>query len=101
VASLLKIEYFVKFFDLLVLISKFFFSSPAAKMPRTTASGDDAVVGQTVPSTIADPSKGTGTTRPASSSNVSGAENTDVKAMIVRPPPKFGARKLAMTRAST
>ena len=75
-------------------------SSPATKMPRTAASGDDAVVGQTVPSTTTDLSKGTGTTRPASSSNVNGAENTDGKAMIVRPPPKFGARKLAMTRAS-
>ena len=42
-------------------------------MPRTTTSRDNAVVGQTAPSTIADPSKGTGTTRPASSSNASDA----------------------------
>ena len=28
----------------------FYFSSPAAKMPRITASGDDAVMGKTVPS---------------------------------------------------
>ena len=49
-------------------------------MPRTTASRDDAVVGQTVPSTTVDPSKGTGTTQPASSSNVHDAEDTGGKA---------------------
>ena len=69
-------------------------------MPRITASGDDVVVGQTVPSTIADPSKGIGTTREASSSNTSDAENTGGRAVIVRPPPKFGVRKLALTRES-
>ena len=70
-------------------------------MPRTTASGDDAVVGQTVPSTTADPSKGTVTTRPASSSSIGDAGCPGGKAMIVRPPPKFGVRKLALTRAPT
>ena len=70
-------------------------------MPRTTSSGDDAVVGQTVPSTTADPSKGTGTTRQASSSNVSDAKNTGGKAVIMRPPPKFGVRKLSLKKAST
>ena len=39
-------------------------------MPRTSASGDDAVVGQTIPSTTVDSSKGTRTTLPASSSIV-------------------------------
>ena len=39
-------------------------------MPRTAASGDDAVVGQMVPSTIVDLSKGTWTTLPASSSTI-------------------------------
>ena len=39
-------------------------------MPRTSAFGDDAAVGQIVPSTIVDPSKGTGTTFSASSSDV-------------------------------
>ena len=48
----------------------FFFLSPTVKMLRTTASRDDAVVGQTVPSTTVDSSKGTGTTHPASCSNV-------------------------------
>ena len=70
-------------------------------MPRTSAFGDDAVVGQTVPSTTADRSKGTITTRPASSSSIGDARSSGGKAMIVRPPPKFGARKLALTRAPT
>ena len=70
-------------------------------MPWTTASGDDVVVGQIVPSTIVDPSKGIVTTRPASSSSMGDARNSGGKAMIVRPPPKFGARKLALTRAPT
>ena len=70
-------------------------------MPRTTASGDDVVVGQTIPSTIVDPSKGTGTTRPAITFNVHDPGNMGGKAVIVRPPPKFGVRKLALTRAST
>ena len=72
-----------------------------AKMPRTIASGDDVVVGQAVPSIIADPSKGTGTIRPSSSSNVSDAKNTGGRAVIARPPPKLGIRKLALTKAST
>ena len=75
--------------------------SPAAKVPRTLAFGDDAMVGRTVPSTIADPSKGTGTNRPASSSTVDNAGDTGSKAVIVRPTRKFGTRKLALTRAPT
>ena len=70
-------------------------------VPQTTASGDDVVVGQIVPSTIVDPSKGTVTTQPASSSSIGDARCSGGKAMIVRPPPKFGMRKLALTRAST
>ena len=70
-------------------------------MSQTSASGDDVVVGQNVSSTIADPSKGIVTTRPASSSNVSDAGNMSGKAVIIRPPPKFGVRMLAVTRAST
>jgi len=69
-------------------------------MPWTTASGDGTVVGQTVPSTTADPSKGTITTRPASSSSIGDAESSGGQAMIIRPPRKFGIRKLAVTRAS-
>ena len=39
-------------------------------MPRTSASGDDTVVGQTVLSTTVDPSSGIGATHSASSSDV-------------------------------
>ena len=98
--SLLEIEYFAKLVDLPIMIWDLCFSSPMAKMPRTTASGDDAVVGQTVPSTIADLSKGAGTTWAASSSNTSDAINMGGRAIIARPPPKLGIRKLALTRAS-
>ena len=70
-------------------------------MLRTLAPGDDAVVGRTVSSTTADPSKGTGTTQSASSSNVHYAGDTGSKAVIVRPTQKFGTRKLALTRPPT
>ena len=70
-------------------------------MPRTSASGDDAVVGQTIPSTIVDPLKGTGTTLPVSSSNVDIAEDTGKQAVIVRPSRKLGIKALAFKRAPT
>ena len=74
-------------------------------MPRTSASGDDAVVGTKVPSTTADSSKRAGTTQPqksapASSSNVSDAGNTGSSALINKPFPKFTVKKLSMKRAS-
>jgi len=68
-------------------------------MPRTSASGDDAVVGQTVPSTTVDSSKGTGTTHPASSSNVDKAGDAGKQAVIVKPSSKFGVKVLALKRA--
>ena len=68
-------------------------------MPRTSASGDDVVVGQTVPSTTMDPLKGTGTTLLASSSNVDKAGDVGNQAVIVRPPRKFGIKALALKRA--
>ena len=70
-------------------------------MPRTSASGDDAVVGQTIPSTIVDPSKGTGTTLLVSSSNVNNTGDADKQAVIVRPTRKWGVKKLALKRAPT
>ena len=70
-------------------------------MPRTAASGDDAVVGQNVSSTIADPSKGTGTTLPASSSNVDNAGDTGKQAVIVRLTRKVGVKVLSLKRAPT
>ena len=85
--------------DLQILICVFAFSSPATKMPRTSASRDDAVVGQNVPSTTVDPSKGTGTTLPVSSSNVDIARDKSKQAVIVRPSRKLGVKMLAFTRA--
>ena len=74
-------------------------------MPRTIASGDDAVVGTKVPSTAADSSKGTRTTlpqksAPVSSSNISDAGNAGSGALINKPLPRFGIKKLAVIRAS-
>ena len=68
-------------------------------MPQTTASGDDAVVGRTVPSTTVDPSKGSGTTLPASSSNIDNAGDMGKQAVILRSTLKFGTKKLAFKRA--
>ena len=70
-------------------------------MPRTSASGDDTVVGQSVPSTIVDPSKGTGTTFSASSSDVNKAVDAGKQAIITRPTRKLGAKKLSIKRAPT
>ena len=70
-------------------------------MPQISASGDDAVVGQTIPFTMVDPSKGTGTTLPASNSNVDNAGDTGKHAVIVRPTRKFGVKALALKRAPT
>jgi hypothetical protein len=70
-------------------------------MPWTSASGDDAMVRQTIPSTIVDPSKGTETTLLASSSNVDNGRNMGSQVVIVKPTRKFGMRRLALTRAPT
>jgi hypothetical protein len=70
------------------------------KVPRTSASGDDAVVGRTIPSTTVDSSKGTGTTLPASSSNVDKA-GAGKQALIVKPARKFDIKGLALKRAPT
>ena len=70
-------------------------------MPRTSASGDDTVVGQTVPSITVDSSKGTGTTLPASSSNVDKAGDSGKQALIVKHARKFGIKGLALKRAPT
>jgi len=70
-------------------------------MPHTSASGDDAVVGQNVPPTTVNPSNGTGTTLPASSFNVDIAGDTGKQAVIVRPSQKLGVKTLAFKRAPT
>ena len=54
-------------------------------MLRISAFGDDAVVGQIVPSTTVDPLKGTRITHPVSSSNVNNAGNVGKQDIIVWP----------------
>ena len=70
-------------------------------MPWTSASGDDTVVGQSVPSTTVDSSKGTETTLSASSSDVNKAVGAGKQAMIVKPARKFGVKSFALKRAPT
>ena len=70
-------------------------------MPQTSSSRDDAVVGQSAPSTIVDSSKETGTTHPASSSNVDKAGDAGKQALIVKPARKFVIKGLALKRAPT
>ena len=68
-------------------------------MPQTSTFGEDAVVGQTVPSTTVDSSKGTGTTLSASSSDVNKAGDAGKQALVVKPARKFGIKGLALKRA--
>ena len=81
------------------------FLSPTGKMPRTIASGDDAGVGSKVPSTLVDPSKGTGTTlsqktAPAGGSKEGDAGDDGSRALVIGSLPKFSvAKKLSMKRA--
>ena len=70
-------------------------------MPRISASGEDTVVGQPVPSTIVDPSSGTRTTLSASSFDVNIAGETGKQALVVKPARKFGIKGLALRRAPT
>ena len=70
-------------------------------MPRVSSSGDDIVVGQTVPSTTVDPSSGTRTTLSASSFDVNKAGGAGKQAIIVKPARKFGIKGLALKRAPT
>jgi len=70
-------------------------------MPQTSASRDDVVVGQSVPSTTVDPSKGTGTTLSASSFDVNKAGDAGKQALVVKPGRKFGIKGLALKRAPT
>ena len=97
-ASYFTIEYFLVV-DLQVLICVFAFLSPAAEMPRTSASGDDAAVEQTVPSTTVDPSSGIGATHSASSSDVNKTVDAGKLAVIAKPARKFGIKGFALIRA--
>ena len=68
-------------------------------MPWISAFGDDAMVGQTVPSTTVDPSSGTRTTLSASSFDVNIAGEKGKQALVVKPAHKFGIKGLALRRA--
>ena len=68
-------------------------------MPHISVSGDDAMVGQTVPSTIVDPSIWTGATLSASSSDVNKVIDAGKHAIVVKPARKFGVKGLALRRA--
>ena len=68
-------------------------------MPRTSPSGDDTMVGQTVPSTIVDPSSGIGATPSVSSSDVNKTVHAGKLAVIKKPARKFGIKGFTLKRA--
>ena len=68
-------------------------------MPRIVSSGDDIVVGQTVPSTIVDPSSGIRATHSASSFDINKTVDAGKLAMIAKPARKFGIKEFALIRA--
>ena len=68
-------------------------------MPRTSPSGDDTVVGQTVPSTTMDPSSGIGATHSASTSDINKTIDAGKLAMIAKPARKFGIKGFSLIRA--
>ena len=90
---MVEIEYFVQSYRFAFLDFVFAFSSLAAKMSRTS-SGDDTVVGKTVPSTTVDSSKGTGTTPSASCSDVNKAIDAGKQAIVVKLPVSLASRVL-------
>ena len=70
-----------------------------AKMPRTSPSGDDTAVGQTIPSTTVDPSSGIGATHSMSSSDVNITGDAGKLAVITKPARKFGIKGFTLIRA--
>jgi len=68
-------------------------------MPRIVSSGDDIVVGQTVPSTTVDPSSGIGATHSVSSSDINKTIDVGKLAMITKPARKFGIKGFTLIRA--
>ena len=68
-------------------------------MPQIVSSGDDIVVGQTVPSNTVDPSSGIGDTHLASSSDINKTVDAGKLAMIAKPARKFGIKEFALIRA--
>ena len=68
-------------------------------MPRTSSSGDDTAVGQTIPSTTLDPSSWIGATPSASSSDVDKTIDAGKLAVIAKLARKFGIKEFALIRA--
>ena len=68
-------------------------------MPWISASGDDSVVEQTVPSTTVDPSSGIGATPSASNSEVDKTVDAGKLAVITKPARKFVIKGFALMRA--
>ena len=68
-------------------------------MPWTSASGDDAAVEQTVPSTTVDPSSGIGATHSVSSSDVNKTVDAGKLAVIAKPAIKFCIKGFDLIRA--
>ena len=77
----------------------FLLFSVRPKVPRTSASGDDAAVEQTVPSTTVDPSSGIGATHSASNFDINKTIDAGKLAMIAKPTRKFGIKEFALIRA--
>ena len=67
-------------------------------MPRTSSTGDDTAVVQTVPSTTVDPSSGIGATPSASSSDINKTVDAGKLAVIIKPAHKFGIKGFALIR---
>ena len=68
-------------------------------MPRIILSGDDIVVGQTVPSATVDPSSGIGATPSASSSDADKTIDAGKLDVITKPARKIGIKEFALIRA--
>ena len=68
-------------------------------MPWIVSSGDDIVVGQTVASTIVNPSSGIGATHSASSSDINKTVDAGKLDIIAKPTRKFGIKGFALIRA--
>ena len=70
-------------------------------MPWIVSSGDDTVVGQTIPSTTVDPSSGIVATHLASSSDVSINGDAGKRAIVAKPARRFCIKGLTLIRAPT
>ena len=70
-------------------------------MPLIVSSGDDIVVGQTIPSTTVDPSSGIGATPSTSYFEVDKIIDAGKLAVITKPARKFGIKGFTLIRGPT